>query len=291
MRVDSKVMMVTGATSGIGEAAAESLARLGASVVLVGRDRERTKSVADRIRQDTGNRSVGYLTADLSSQRSVRELARGFASRYPRLDVLINNAGGIFMRRRLSEDGIEMTFALNHLGYFLLTNLLLDMLISSAPARVVNVSSCGHELAGGLDLSDLQRERGYRGFPAYHQSKLANLLFTYELARRLSGTGVTVNALHPGLVATRIGLNNGLGWRLIKPLISWAYGIRYVSPEVGAQTLTYLATSLEVEGQSGGYYVSNKAAASSPASRDGAAALSLWELSERMTELDCAVRT
>jgi retinol dehydrogenase-12 len=300
-----KTCLVTGATAGIGEVTARELARRGARLVIVGRSQERCAATAGAIQQATGNPSVEFLVADLSSQAEIRRLAREFLERHRRLDVLINNAGALFAHRQESVDGIEMTLALNHLGYFLLTNLLLDTLKASAPARIVNVSSHAHTDVKGLDFDDLQtlaRARKFWGYgqsefasllftlfapmrhPAflqYARSKLANLLFTYELARRLEGTGVTVNALHPGFVASRFMAGNGaLGWFLRR----WA-GLFGISAEEGAQTSVYLATSPEVEGVTGKYFAKHKAVASSPASRDEAAARRLWQLSEELTQL------
>jgi retinol dehydrogenase-12 len=290
--VQGKVCLVTGATSGIGAVTAEALAQQGATAVIVGRDPAKCEAVAARIRQRTGNPSVGHLVADLSRQADVRELARQFLERYPRLDVLVNNAGGIFLSRRLSADGIEMTFALNHLGYFLLTTLLLDRICASAPSRIVNVASIGHKLAEGARFEDLQFERGYRaGFPAYHHSKLANLLFTYELARRLEGTSVTVNALHPGLVATNIGTNNGLSWQVLSFFYQRILRPNYVSPEEGARTIVYLASSPEVEGVTGCYFVDERAVPSSKASNDVDAARRLWDLSEELTASPASSRS
>jgi NAD(P)-dependent dehydrogenase (short-subunit alcohol dehydrogenase family) len=286
-----KVCLITGATSGIGAAAAEALARRGATVVVVGRSRERCAAVLERVRRASGHSSVDSLTADLSSQTEVRRLAREFEARYPRLDVLINNAGAIFKSRRLSADGIEMTFALNHLAYFLLTNLLLDTIKASSPARVVNVSSCGHEKVAGLDFDDLLSRRGYRPFQAYFRSKLANLLFTYELSRRLAGTGVTANAVHPGLVATNIGRSNGWSWRVMKPVFDRVFGLKYVSAEEGARGVVHLASSADVEGVSGRYFAGPEPAESSEASRDEAAALRLWRESESLTEANRAPPT
>jgi NAD(P)-dependent dehydrogenase (short-subunit alcohol dehydrogenase family) len=277
--LSGKVILVTGATSGIGAVTARELARRGATVVVAGRSAERCAATAEQIRRDTGNPSVEPLVADLSSQADVRRLAREFQDRFRRLDVLLNNAGAMFARRRESVDGIEMTFALNHLGYFLLTNLLLDRLKQSAPSRVVNVSSDAHRMVRGMDFDDLQGRRRYRAFPIYARSKLANLLFTYELARRLAGTGVSANALHPGFVATNFAAGNGLlGWwiRRLASLVA-------IGPEDGARTSIYLASSPEVEGTSGRYFVKQKAVESSPASRDEAAARRLWQVSEEMT--------
>jgi NAD(P)-dependent dehydrogenase (short-subunit alcohol dehydrogenase family) len=278
--MQDKTVLITGATDGIGLVAARELARMGASVVAVGRNADKTAAVVQRIRTETGNPHIEGLLADLSSQQDIHRLARQFTERHARLDVLLNNAGALFHPRRESVDGIEMTFALNHLGYFLLTNLLLDVLKASAPSRIVNVSSAAHRRAN-LDFDDLQRKRGYFSFGAYSASKLANLLFTYELARRLHGTGVTVNALHPGLVASRFAVNNGWLGGVLRGLI-WAFGI---SPEQGARTLMYLASSPEVEGVTGEYFQNEKIVKSSPASHDEAAARRLWEISETLTHL------
>ena len=197
-----KVCLVTGATSGIGEVAATALAAKGATVVLVGRNPEKAAATAERIKKVTGNPSVEFLIADLSQQSEVRRLAEEFKAKHDRLHVLVNNAGAMFADRRESPDGIELTFALNHLGYFLLTNLLLDTLKASAPSRVVSVASYAHRMVPALDFDDLQFREKYSGFKVYGASKLANVLFTKELARRLEGTGVTANSLHPGFVAT-----------------------------------------------------------------------------------------
>lgn len=201
--MQGKVCLITGGTNGIGKSTAHELARMGATVVIVGRDAQKTSRVVEEIRQASGNNSVDSLLADLSSRQEVRRLANEFESKYPRLHVLLNNAGGVFMRRQLSVDGIETTFALNHLAPFLLTNLLLERLIASAPARIVNVSSGAHT-SGKIEFDNLQGERDY-GPRAYGNSKLATILFTMELARRLEGTGVTANALHPGFVSTGFG--------------------------------------------------------------------------------------
>ena len=280
--VKGKICMITGATSGLGLATAEGLARRGASLVLVGRDRHKCEAVADRLRCENADAAVEFLVADLSSQAEIRSLAKRFRDRHERLDVLINNAAGIFMKRRLTVDGLEMTFALNHLAYFLLTTLLVDTLIASAPSRILNVSSSGHELAPGLPFDDLQGERRYRGFKRYQQSKLANLLFTYELARRLSGTGVTVNAIDPGIVATNLGRNNRWTWRLVKPLFDLVFRMKYVGPAQGARTAVHLATSPELEGMTGLYFAEQKPVPSSRASRDEEAARRLWRVSEKL---------
>jgi NAD(P)-dependent dehydrogenase (short-subunit alcohol dehydrogenase family) len=274
-----RICLVTGATSGIGAVTALELARRGDTVLVVGRNPARCAATVAHLRRQTGNPAVEALVADLSSRQDVRRLAREVQDRFPRLDVLLNNAGALFLKRRLSVDGIEMTFALNHLGYFLLTGLLLDRLKASAPARVINVASAAHRRTT-MNFDDLQGVRSYRGFRAYCQSKLANLLFTYELARRLEGTGVTVNALHPGVVATRFGTNNWL-WRLWRPI----FRLFSISPARGARTMTYLATSPEVERVTGKYFVKEQVVASSPDSYDRAAALRLWRVSEELTGL------
>lgn len=271
--------MITGATSGIGAVAAMELARLGATVVGVGRNPEKCASVAARIQKETNNPYVEYLVADLASQAQVRQLVETFNAKYTNLDVLVNNAGAYFSTRQESADGIEMTFALNHLNYFFLTNLLLDNLKASAPARVINVSSNAH-WSSQINFADIEGRRRYSSWTAYGQSKVANVLFTYELARRLDGNGMTANALHPGFVASGFGHNN-------RDLIGWgtrvAQKIAGRTPEEGAQTITYLVSSPEVEGVSGKYFVDKKAVPSSPASYDEGSARRLWELSEAMT--------
>ena len=275
-----KVALVTGATSGIGRAAAEELAKLGATVVVVGRSEEKCAATVDQIRQTTGSPSPEYLLADLSSQSEVRRLAQEFQAKYSSLDVLVNNAGAIMLSRQYSVDNIEMTWALNHLAYFLLTNLLMDRLRVSPAARVVNVSSSAHKRAA-IDFADLQGERRYNGMRAYGRSKLANLLFTFELSRRLQGTPVTTNALHPGLVGTNLLANNGRIGAVLKIFL----GLQGTSPKVGARTVVYLASSPEVEGVSGRYYVKQKPVKSSNASYDTEVARRLWEVSAELTGL------
>jgi NAD(P)-dependent dehydrogenase (short-subunit alcohol dehydrogenase family) len=275
-----RTMMVTGATAGIGEVTARTLAEQGATVIVVGRNPERCRTTVNRITQRTGNPSVEFMVADLSSQAEIRQLADAFKRRHERLHALVNNAGAAFARRRESVDGIEVTFALNHLGYFLLTNLLLDTLKASAPSRIINVSSNAHKRTT-INFDDLEGRQKYSRWLAYGQSKLANILFTYELARRLEGTGVTVNALHPGFVATNFGMDNGRWWRWLRYVINFVA----LSPEEGAQTSIYLATSPEVEGVSGKYFVKKEAVSSSEASYDEATARRLWQVSAEMTEL------
>ncbi|MHB1354460.1 MAG: SDR family oxidoreductase [Anaerolineae bacterium] len=270
-----KICLVTGATSGIGQAAALGLALQGATVVIVGRDEAKCTAAVNSIVQRTGNVHIDYLVADLASQQEVRRLAQEYLQRYDKLDVLINNAGTNRLVRQLSPDGIELVFATNHLSHFLLSHLLLDRLKQSAPSRIVVVSSYYHRQAR-LDFERLQAG----GLNAYPLSKLANLLFTYELARRLEGSGVTVNALNPGLVRTHIGLDiPGLA-SVVMRLMNHFAGI---SVEEGAKTSIYLATSPEVEGVSGKYFQKCQPVASSPISYDRAAAERLWRISEELT--------
>lgn len=278
--MQGKICLVTGATSGIGLVTAQALAQQGATVVLVGRNPERSTAIVNRIQQETGNPQVSCLVADLSVQAQVRQLAGEVQHRFSHLDLLLNNAGALFSRRGLSVDGIEMTLALNHLAYFLLTHLLLDTLKVSAAARIVNVSSNAHSGAQ-FDFADPQGAHRYRGWDAYCQSKLANLLFTYELARRLAGTGITTNAVHPGFVATGFGHNN----RGLYSLFVRIAQLTALSPAQGAETLIYLATSPEVEGVTGKYFVKKHPVESSRASYDQATAQRLWQLSAELTGL------
>ena len=273
-----KTCLVTGATAGIGRKIALELAHMGANVVLAGRNQAKCAATANEIREESRNAAVEYLVADLSSQEQVRRLAEEFKKRRQRLDVLVNNAGALYMSRQTSADGIEMTFALNHLSYFLLTNLLLDVLAASAPARVVNVASSSHQEAR-LRLGDVHDPRRYFGFQAYSRSKLCNVLFTYELDRRLEGTGVTANALHPGLVATNFLSNNGPVGRFLNFLLR----IRGISIDAGAMTPVYAASSSEMEGISGKYLVKKQPVRSSRRSYDESLAAALWELSASLT--------
>ena len=276
-----KICLITGATSGIGKATAMGLANMGASVVMVGRDQGKGEAVMAEIKQKSNNASVDLMLADLSSQEEIRRLADEFKEAYPRLDVLINNAGLFRSTRITTADGLEMTFAVNHLACFLLTKLLLDVLKASSPSRIVNVSSGDHS-NGTIDFDDLQGEKGYKGTKAYSQSKLANVLFTYELARRLEGTGVTANCLHPG-AGVRTDLGSGVSGvfgfmvRALRPLM--------ISPEKGAETSIYLASSPEVEGLSGRYFVKKAEARSSDVSYDERLARRLWEVSADLTNL------
>ena len=279
--MDEKVCLITGATSGIGKATAMELASMGASIVMVGRDRGRGEAALAEIKETSANASVDLMLADLSSQEEIRRLADEFKDAYPRLDVLVNNAGLFRSERITTADGLETTFAVNHLAYFLLTNLLLDVLKSSAPSRIVNVSSGDHK-SGAIDFDDLQQEMGYKGAKAYSQSKLANVLFTHELSRRLEGTGVSANCLHPG---AGIRTNFGSGVSGVFGFMVRAMGPLMKSPEKGAETSVYLASSPEVEGVSGRYFVKIAEARSSDESYDERLGRRLWEVSAELTNL------
>jgi len=277
--MQGKVVLITGGTNGIGKAAALALAKMGANVVIVGRSRDKAETVVNAIKTVSGSTSVSYLLADLSLMAGVRALAAEFRSRYSRLNVLLNNAGAFFSKRELTAEGHEMTWALNHLSYFLLTDLLLDSLMTTAQtdgeARIINVSSGAH-MGGSINFDDPEYQHTrYMGFGAYSRSKLANVMFTYELARRLAGSNVTANALHPGAVATGFASNNrdlfALGWKVMSPFL--------LSPEQGARTSVYLASSPEVRGITGAYFDNSRLARSSKASYDEAAQRRLWEIS------------
>jgi NAD(P)-dependent dehydrogenase (short-subunit alcohol dehydrogenase family) len=276
-----KTALVTGATSGIGFHTALGLVRDGADVILGARNEARGRSAVEAIRSVNGTSEIDYLVADLSSMAGVREFAKATLDRTSRLDILVNNVGGFYLTRQVSDDGYEMTFALNHLSYFLLTELLKDLLIASAPARIVNVSSVAHRNSR-INFEDPLMTRRYWGMTAYGQSKLANVLFTYELAHRLLDSGVTANALHPGLVRTGLGTKHI--YRLLIPFV-WL-GLRVaMSPEEGAETSLLLASSPAVEGVTGKYYSTGKEVRTSRRSYDKAAAERLWVLSEELTGL------
>ncbi|MFV9506563.1 MAG: SDR family oxidoreductase [Oscillochloridaceae bacterium umkhey_bin13] len=272
-----KICLVTGATSGIGQVTALELARMGATVVLMARSRERGEATQAAIRAQTGNDAVDLILVDLADLAAVRSAAEAFQARYDRLDVLVNNAGLYVDKRTLSADGLELTFAVNHLAPFLLTHLLLDSLRAAAPARVVTVSSGAH-MAGRGRFEDVRAERGYNGFATYAESKLANVLFTYELARRLDNTGITANCLHPGAVRTGFASETG---GIFGSLFSLARPFM-LSPEQGAETSIYLASSAEVEGISGKYFVKRRPQTSSMVSYDRAVQRNLWEVSEQL---------
>jgi len=279
--MDGQVCMITGANSGIGKATALSLARMSMTVVLVCRNLNKGEAAQAEIQAASGNPNIDLLLVDLSSQAEVRRSVQEFKSRYTHLRVLINNAGVALNKRQVTQDGIETVFAVNYLAPFLLTTMMLDMLKASAPARVVNVAGDYHRKAM-INFDDLMSEKDYNGMRANNQSKLAMVLFTYELARRLVGTGVTVNCLHPGAVATggplkdpdlsKVGRSM---YRLVKPF--------FLSPEKGAETSVYLASSPEVEGVTGKYFVRNRTGASSPESYDLEVARRLWKISVQLT--------
>lgn len=278
--MSGRVCMVTGATAGIGLATAEALARLGARVVAVGRKAEVGERLADRLREEADNPRVEFLRADLSLQSEVRSLAAEFLRRHARLHVLVNNVGAYFLGRSTTPEGFEATFALNYWNVFLLTRLLLGAIQAGAPSRIVNVSSDSHRGAR-LDLAAVERARGGTGLNAYGQSKVALTAFTYELARRLGGSGVTVNAVHPGFVASNMYDEYTLLRWLVAPVVKRVGK----SVEAGADTVVYLASASEVEGVTGEYFVDRKAVSSSPATYDREAARRLWELSESMVGL------
>jgi retinol dehydrogenase 14 len=276
-----KHVLVTGGTGGIGKATAVGLAALGARVGITGHDRARGEAAAADIRAASGNPAVDVFTADLSSQAQVRRLAGEVLDAYPRLEVLVNNVGGFWAHRHVTADGLEHTFALNHLAPFLLTHLLLDRLTASAPARVVTVSSGAHA-TGRIDFDDLQGSATYSGQRAYNASKLANIMFTYELARRLDGTGVTANVLHPGVVRTNF--EDQAGIKVILPLLRPFLK----TPAAGAATSIYLASSAQVDGVTGRYFANRKPRTSSKASYDTARAERLWQLSADLVGLTAA---
>lgn len=279
--MEGKICVITGATSGIGLVAAEQLAARGARVVLIGRDRARGEAALCRVRAAAPHAEPSIHYADLSRLDAVRRLGGELAAAVPQVDVLINNAGAIFRRRELTPDGLERTFALNHMAYFLLAMLLRPRLVAAAPARIVNVASEAHRGAT-LDFDDLQGERGYNGWTAYRRSKLCNILFTRELARRVAGTAVTANCLHPGFVATSFGDNNRGVFRVA---LGVAKRLAALSPEEGAATTIHVASAPEIGGTSGAYFIKSQVAAPSSAAQDDAAARRLWDVSAQLAGL------
>ncbi len=275
-----RTCLITGGNSGIGKATALGLARTGATVVIVSRVKEKGEAALTKIIALTGNRNVELMLADMSSQDSIRRLASGFRAGHEKLHLLVNNAGVYLTKRTTTVDGLESTFAINHLGPFLLTNLLLDVLKASAPSRIVNVTSDAHNGAK-VNFEDLQGEKKFSGWQAYGQSKLAMILFTHELAKRLDDTRVTVNSAHPGVVRTNFAKNNGglvaFGFRLI--------GLFFISPETAAKRILYVATSPELEGVTGKYFTKMHEAKSSQESYDNDSAKQLWQVSEQLTKL------
>ena len=276
-----KTVLITGGTGGIGKAAAVALASMGARVSITGRDRARAERAAADIEAESGNSAVDIFVADLSSQAEVRRMAGEVLSAYQRLDVLVNNVGGLWSHRHTTADGLEHTFALNHLAPFLLTNLLLERLTDSAPARVVTVSS-GAQSMGKIDFDDLMGEQDYSGQRAYNQSKLANVMFTYELARRLQGTGVTANVMHPGMTNTAFSAEDPA--RRMAPIVFAARPFMK-SPKEGADTAIYLASSPEVADVCGLYFANRKGKETNRSSYDAATTARLWTVSAELVGL------
>jgi NAD(P)-dependent dehydrogenase (short-subunit alcohol dehydrogenase family) len=276
-----KTVLITGATNGIGKIAAIELARMGATVAIVARNRIKGQTVLDEIKRITGNTKVELFIADLSSMADVRQLAEDFMAEYASLDVLVNNAGAFYGERKLSADKLEMTFALNHMSYFLLTNLLLPVLKATPNARVVSVSSAAH-FQGKLDFANLQGEQKFSGWKAYSDSKLENALFTFALTRRLAGSSVTANCLHPGFVKTSFGDGN-TDW--FAKLFGIAKNLFAITPEAGAKTMIHLASSPDVAGVTGKYFDKSKIASSSAASLDQNVQEQLWAHSEKLAGL------
>ena len=276
-----KVYLVTGATSGIGKVTATALAAEGAEVIITGRNREKTEVTIQQIKSQTRNEDIHYLLADFSDLGQVRELASNYMERYSRLDVLVNNAGSFFNTRKETQYGVEMTFLVNHLAPFLLTNSLIETIQDSAPARIINVSSDAHSY-GNMNFDDLGFRRGYVGMKAYARSKLANILFTYEMVRRMADSSVLVNALHPGHVATDIWSTD---FSFIGPALKKVMGLFALTPEEGADNTIYLASSPEAAGVTGKYFVKREPEQSSPLSYDEDLAKRLWEISEEITSI------
>jgi len=283
--MSKKLCVITGATSGIGRQTALALARKGAQVIIVGRNEKKCIRTVNDIKKISANSSIDFICADLSSLRQVREVAQNITKRYRCLDVLINNAGGYFITRQQSVDGYEMNLALNYLSPFLLSLLLVDMLKVSDQGRIINVSSQAHT-RGKINFSDFQQWHNFTGLDftgldAYAQSKLAIILFTYELARKLQGSNVTVNALHPGLVASNFGKNNGLIRFYVRRLLKR----NELTPEEGAKTSIYLASSAALDQCSGGYYMNESLVDSSSASYDQSVASQLWSITKALVEV------
>ncbi len=272
--MNGKVCLVTGATDGIGKVSARVLAELGAKVIIVGRNPEKSAIVLAELRSISGNENIDLLMADLAVMQEVRDLAEQVISRYDRIDVLLNNAGGYFTKHEITSDGLEMTFALNHMSYFLLTNKLMELLKYSAPARIVNVSSNAH-YGVDMEFENLNGEQEYKAWKAYQKSKLANVLFTYELLKKVPAD-ITVNCLHPGFVATNFGHNNG---GFVGPVLKIAQRISAINPEEGAETSIFLCSSPEVKGFSGKYFFKCKPKISSQESRNKDTGKRLWHIS------------
>lgn len=280
--IEGKQVLLTGASRGIGKATALALAKMGANLSLLVRDRALGEKVIEEIRATGAKGKIDLFVGDLSSMKDIRRVAEEYKSKHDRLDVLLNNAGAINMDKEKTADGFERTFATNHLGYFLLTDQLLDLLKKSAPSRIVNVASEAHRQVGGIDFDDpMFDKRSYGGFASYGQSKLANILFTRELARKLEGTKVTANSLHPGVIASGFGRNNkGVFGFIMRNVAGPFLG----SEESGAKTSVYLASSPDVEGKTGLYWKSSREAKPTRAGQDDEAAKRLWKLSEELIE-------
>lgn len=277
--LQGKIVLVTGSSRGIGLYTAQGLAKLGAHVIITSQDRTRCEKAAQLIREETHEEAVSHYVLNLASQDEIHNFSDQLYKDYDRIDVLVNNVGGWFRKYQQSPDGIEMTFALNHLSYFLLTGKLLDLLRKSAAARIVNVSSDAHRAVNGIRFDDLNPDKTIKAFSAYAQSKLANIMFTYELAARLEDSGITANVLHPGFVASELYRNFGM----LTPLVKFLAKLTGKSSEEGALTSIYLSSSPEVAGVTGKYFVNNEQMRSSDASYDPASWTRLWEMSEVMT--------
>ena len=279
--LSGKTILVTGATSGIGLEASVVFAQRGATVVMIGRDPARTAAAVEQVLRRGGSTSVESLLCDFASQRQIRALAEAVRAKYSRVDVLVNNAGLVYQKRTLTEEGIEATFAVNHLGPFLFTQLILDRVVAAAPSRIVNVSSIGHRRAT-MNLADVGFEKDYGIMKAYGRSKLGNVLFTRALAKRLAGKNVTVNSLHPGAVATNIW-SRAPAWA--KPFLAVLKSLFMLTPEQGAQTIVYAATSPELAGQTGLYLEKNRSVFPSRTAQDEALAEQLWAHSAKLVGL------
>ena len=278
--MNGKVCLVTGATDGIGKVSARVLAELGAKVIIVGRNPEKSAIVLAELKSISGNENIDLLMADLAVMQEVRDLAEQVISRYDRIDVLLNNAGGYFTKHEITSDGLEMTFALNHMSYFLLTNKLMELLKYSAPARIVNVSSDAH-YGVDIEFENLNGEQEYKAWKAYQKSKLANVLFTYELLKKVPGN-ITVNCLHPGFVATNFGHNNG---GFFGPVLKIAQRISAIDPEEGAKTSIFLCSAPEVKGVSGKYFYKCQPKISSRESRNMDTGKRLWQISSDIASI------
>ena len=272
--MNGKVCLVTGATDGIGKISARVLAEKGAKVIIVGRNPEKSATVLAELKSSSGNENIDLLIADLAVMQEVYDLAEQVISHYDRLDILLNNAGGYFAKHELTSDGLERTFALNHMSYFLLTNKLMELLKSSAPARIVNVSSDAH-YGVDMDFENLNGEQEYKAWKAYQKSKLANVLFTYELLKKVPAD-ITVNCLHPGFVATNFGHNNG---GFFGPVLKIAQRISAIDPEEGAKTSIFLCSAPEVKRVSGKYFYKCQPKTSSRESRNMDTGKRLWQIS------------